>query len=39
MYKGPVVGEDVAWLEQGETEGDYGKRWSRRANAGWRQRP
>lgn len=33
MYKGPVVGEDVAWLEQGETEGNHG------ANAGWRQGP
>lgn len=32
MYRGPVAGEDVAWLDQGKTEGYRGKSWSRRAN-------
>lgn len=34
MYRGPVAGEDVAWLDQGKTEGDRGKSWSKRANGG-----
>lgn len=34
VYRGPVAGVTVAWLEQRETEGDRGKRWIRRANRG-----